>query len=89
MASLPFVMAMFRKMLEEDRTRAGWSVGQAAWRPGMSIREYRGLEAGERTAELGDDPPDLRAVRLAADVPPALDDCVRSGCATHRTGELP
>lgn len=39
---------MFRKMLEEDRLRAGWSIGQAAWRLGVSIREYRELEAGER-----------------------------------------
>ena len=47
--SLRFVVAMFRKMLEEDRRRAGWSVGQAAWRLGVSIREYRELEAGARS----------------------------------------
>jgi hypothetical protein len=39
---------MFRKMLEDDRSRAGWSVGQAAWRLGAS-REYRELEAGTRS----------------------------------------
>jgi hypothetical protein len=39
---------MFR-MLEDDRRRAGWSVGQAAWRLGVSIRKYRELEAGERS----------------------------------------
>jgi DNA-binding XRE family transcriptional regulator len=39
---------MFRKMLEDDRRRAGWSVGQAAWRLGVSIRTYREIEAGER-----------------------------------------
>jgi transcriptional regulator with XRE-family HTH domain len=35
-------------MLEHDRKRAGWSVGQAAWRSGVSVREYREIEAGER-----------------------------------------
>lgn len=39
--------AMFRRMLEEDRRRAGWSVGQAAWHLGLSIREYREIETGE------------------------------------------
>jgi hypothetical protein len=27
-------------MLEPDRKQAGWSVGQAAWRLGVSVREY-------------------------------------------------
>lgn len=45
---------MLPTMLEDDPKRAGWSIGQAAWRPGVSISEYRGLEAGERLAELGD-----------------------------------
>jgi hypothetical protein len=27
-------------MLEEDRKRAGWSVGQAAWRLGVSIETW-------------------------------------------------
>lgn len=31
-------------MLEQDRRQAGWSVGQAAWRLGVSIGEYRELE---------------------------------------------
>jgi predicted transcriptional regulator len=35
-------------MLEEDRRRAGWSMGQVAWRLGVSVHEYRELEAGER-----------------------------------------
>jgi DNA-binding XRE family transcriptional regulator len=35
-------------MLEQDRKRAGWSVGQAAWRLGVSVREYREIEAGAR-----------------------------------------
>ena len=40
------MVAMFRKMLEEDRRRAGWSVGQ--WRLGITVRDYREIEAGER-----------------------------------------
>jgi predicted transcriptional regulator len=35
-------------MLEHNRTRAGWSMGQVAWRFGVSIREYREVEAGAR-----------------------------------------
>jgi hypothetical protein len=33
-------------MLEGDRKQAGWSVGQTARPLGVSIREYRELEAG-------------------------------------------
>jgi hypothetical protein len=40
---------MLRTMLEHDWRRAGWSVGQAAWRLGVSVREYRELEAGARS----------------------------------------
>jgi predicted transcriptional regulator len=40
---------MFPDMLEHDRTQAGWSVGQAAWRLGVSIREYREIEASARS----------------------------------------
>jgi predicted transcriptional regulator len=39
-------MAMLPTMLEHDRKRAGWSVGQAVWRLGVSVREYRELENG-------------------------------------------
>jgi hypothetical protein len=35
-------------MLEHDRRQGGWSVGQAAWRLGVGILEYRELEAGAR-----------------------------------------
>ena len=35
-------------MLEQDRRRAGWSVGQAAVALGASVREYRELAAGAR-----------------------------------------
>jgi hypothetical protein len=36
---------MLPSMLAEDRRRSGWSVGR--WL-GVSIREYREIEAGER-----------------------------------------
>jgi predicted transcriptional regulator len=40
---------MLPTMLEHDRRRSGWSVGQAAWRLGVGVREYRELEAGDRS----------------------------------------
>ena len=36
-------------MLEDDRRRAGWSVGQVAWRLGVSVPEYQAIEAGDRS----------------------------------------
>jgi hypothetical protein len=42
-------MAALPSMLAEDRRRAGWSVGQAAWRLDVSPGEYRELEAGTRS----------------------------------------
>jgi predicted transcriptional regulator len=48
-------------MLEHDRKQAGWSVGQAAWRLGVTMREYREMEAGERWPNW-DVPPDLQAI---------------------------
>jgi hypothetical protein len=41
-------VAAFPGMLEHDRRQAGWSVGQAAWRLGVSPQEYREIEAGTR-----------------------------------------
>ena len=40
-------------MLEHDGTRAGWSVEQAARRFGVSVREYREIEEGERSHLAG------------------------------------
>jgi transcriptional regulator with XRE-family HTH domain len=40
---------MLPRMLEQNRKRTGWSVGQAAMELGLSIREYRKLEAGKRS----------------------------------------
>jgi plasmid maintenance system antidote protein VapI len=42
-------VAMLPDMLLSDRKRVGWSVRQAAWRLGVSVREYRELEAGARS----------------------------------------
>lgn len=39
-------MAMFPGMLEQDRRRRGFTVGQVAWRIGVSPQKYRELEAG-------------------------------------------
>jgi hypothetical protein len=36
-------------MLEPDRRQAGWSLCRAAWALGVSIQEYRELEAGVRS----------------------------------------
>lgn len=44
----PPVVAMLPTMLQEDRMRAGWSVGRTAWRLGIGVREYRQIEAGDR-----------------------------------------
>lgn len=44
---------MLPTMLENDRKQMGWSVGRAAWCLGVSIREYRELEAGERVPSWG------------------------------------
>jgi hypothetical protein len=32
--------------VEDDRRSSGWSMGQVAWRLGVSVREYGELEAG-------------------------------------------
>ena len=42
-------MAMLPTKLD-DRTRAGWSIGQAAWRLGMSIRELLDITAPPASA---------------------------------------
>ena len=42
-------VAMLPTMLEDDRRRAGWSVARAAHELGVSIRDYREIEAGGRS----------------------------------------
>jgi hypothetical protein len=56
------MVAALPGMLEHDRRQAGWSLCRAAWELGVSIREYRELEAGAPLAALGDIRPDLQAV---------------------------
>jgi hypothetical protein len=48
MGNLRDVVAMLRKMLGEDRRKAGWSMGQAAWPLGVSVRELAGGRGVER-----------------------------------------
>ena len=43
------LVAAFPDMLRRDRERWGMRECQAAWRFGISVREYRELEAGERS----------------------------------------
>jgi hypothetical protein len=52
----------------EPRRNPGWSVEQAARRLGVSVREYRRPEAGERWPNWETFPPSLRAERLVANV---------------------
>ncbi len=42
-------MASFPDMLAEDRQQAGFTVGQVAWRIGVTPAAYRELEAGTRS----------------------------------------
>ncbi len=39
-------MAALPEMLQTDRERRGFTVGQAAWRVGVKPEEYRELKAG-------------------------------------------
>lgn len=41
------MVAAFRSMLAEDRRRRGFTIGQVAWRLGITPDRYRALEAGE------------------------------------------
>jgi hypothetical protein len=60
-------LAAYPGMLEKD-PRRGFTVGQVAWRLGISPAEYRLLEAGEPIHDFRYVGPDLQAVRVAADV---------------------
>jgi transcriptional regulator with XRE-family HTH domain len=52
-------MAAFPDMLRRDRERRGLRECQAAWRFGVSVREYRELEAGKRSPRFEPWEPDL------------------------------
>jgi DNA-binding XRE family transcriptional regulator len=41
-------LAAFPRMMERDRRREGLRVCRAAWLIGVTVREYREIEAGER-----------------------------------------
>jgi predicted transcriptional regulator len=45
-------LAAFPAMMERDRKREGLRVCRAAWLLGVSVREYREIEAGDRTPSL-------------------------------------
>jgi hypothetical protein len=49
-------LAAYPSMMQRDRKREGLRVCRAAGPVGVSVREYRELEAGERV-------PDLRRIR--------------------------
>jgi DNA-binding XRE family transcriptional regulator len=68
---------MLPKMLEQGSMTGGWSMRQAAWRLGISVREYRELEAGarspafetcDRICKLFGWPQSLAAYRLTSDI---------------------
>jgi transcriptional regulator with XRE-family HTH domain len=40
-------------MMRRDRKREGLRVCRAAWLVGVSVREYREIEAGDREPSLG------------------------------------
>ena len=44
-------LAAFPAMMERDRKREGLRVCRAAWLVGVSVREYRELEAGDRSPD--------------------------------------
>jgi hypothetical protein len=60
-------LAAYAAIMERDRKREGLRICRAAWLIGVSVREYREIEAGDRMPRL-DLPADLRALRVAADV---------------------
>ncbi len=46
-------LASFPTMMRRDRKREGLRLCRAAWLVGVSVREYREIEAGDRTPSLG------------------------------------
>jgi hypothetical protein len=45
-------LASYASMMQRDRKREGLRVCRAAWLIGVSVREYREIEAGERMLSL-------------------------------------
>ena len=54
-------------MMQRARKREGLRVCRAAWLVGISVREYREIEAGDRVPSPGTYER-IRVVRVAADV---------------------
>jgi transcriptional regulator with XRE-family HTH domain len=46
-------LAAYPGMMQRARKREGLRVCPAAWLIGVSVREYREIEAGDRTPSLG------------------------------------
>jgi predicted transcriptional regulator len=44
-------LAAYPSMMQRDRRREGLRVCRAAWLVGVTVREYRELEAGDRIPE--------------------------------------
>jgi transcriptional regulator with XRE-family HTH domain len=45
-------LAAYAMMMERDRKRDGLRVSRAAWLLGLTVREYREIEAGDRLPSL-------------------------------------
>jgi transcriptional regulator with XRE-family HTH domain len=45
-------LASYATMMQRDRKREGLRVCRAAWLIGVTIQEYREIEAGDRTPSL-------------------------------------
>jgi hypothetical protein len=45
-------LAAYATMMERDRKRDGLRVSRAAWLLGLTVREYREIEAGDRLPSL-------------------------------------
>jgi predicted transcriptional regulator len=45
-------LASFSGMMQRNRKREGLRVCRAAWLIGVSVREYRGIEAGDAEPSL-------------------------------------
>jgi hypothetical protein len=74
---------MLPAMLGHDRRQAGWSVGQAAWHLGVSVREYWELEAGGSNRKTGGRDIMQGLSRIVAAVAAVLS---LWGCSTDLTG---
>jgi Helix-turn-helix domain len=61
-------LAAYPSMMQRDRKREGLRVCRAAWLLGVTVREYREMEAGERIPDVGTWERMCEVFRLAAAV---------------------